>query len=106
MPGPGEHVYRDGGSTGLSSTGWGRSTVQIATFGDVIDRVPASGRAYLPTASYREMGEWALAPGAGRELERASASSIAPTTAGGWPATPRRLLAQLPRQVPRGRGIY
>jgi alpha-amylase len=70
-PGTWEHVYRDGWLDRffdrLGTLDW----VELATFGDVIDRVPASGRAYLPTASYREMGEWALAPGAGRDLERA-----------------------------------
>src|SRR5262249_3864036 len=29
-------------------------------FGEVLARRPPSGRVYLPTASYEEMGEWAL----------------------------------------------
>ena len=33
-----------------------------------VDRYPATGRVYLPTASYHEMGEWTLAPDAGRQL--------------------------------------
>lgn len=31
-----------------------------STFSDVLAQTPASGRVYLPTASYEEMGEWAL----------------------------------------------
>jgi alpha-amylase len=33
-----------------------------------LDRYPATGRVYLPTASYHEMGEWALSAQAGRRL--------------------------------------
>ena len=44
---------------------------QWATFADVVDAQPASGRVYLPTASYQEMGEWALPTDAGRALEEA-----------------------------------
>jgi alpha-amylase len=36
-----------------------------------MDRMPATDRVYLPAASYREMGEWVLAPARGRELQRA-----------------------------------
>src|SRR2546422_4583266 len=43
----------------------------MATFADVVERVPAAGRIYLPTASYQEMGEWALPHEAGRGLEEA-----------------------------------
>jgi hypothetical protein len=45
--------------------------LRLTTFADIVDGQPASGRAYLPTASYREMVEWALPPMAGRELIRA-----------------------------------
>lgn len=68
-PGTFAHVYERGWLDrffdGLLSTPW----LQLATFADVIDHLPASGRVYLPTASYREMGEWALPVNAGRELE-------------------------------------
>ncbi len=37
---------------------------------DYIDRYPALGRVYLPTASYFEMGQWALPADRFRELKR------------------------------------
>jgi hypothetical protein len=70
---PGTHVrvyqagWLDGFLDGLLGLDW----LALRTFAEVMDRQPASGRVYLPTASYREMGEWALPPAAGRELERA-----------------------------------
>jgi len=70
-PGTYEHVYRDGWLDRffdtLASTPW----VRLATFADVLDTVPASSRVYLPAASYREMGEWALPTPAAEALERA-----------------------------------
>jgi alpha-amylase len=70
-PGTYEHVYRDGWLDrffdALLATPWLRMT----SLGDVLDTVPASGRVYLPTASYREMGEWALPAVAAEALERA-----------------------------------
>jgi len=67
-PGTYDHVYRDGWLDRffdrIGSLGW----VELTTFADVVDRWPPSGRAYLPTASYREMGEWALTADAGRDL--------------------------------------
>jgi hypothetical protein len=53
----------------------------FTTFAEAVDRQPPTGRVYLPTASYREMEEWALPPAAGREL--ASASRDVATLAGG-----------------------
>jgi alpha-amylase len=70
-PGTWEHCYRDGWLDRffdrIGALGW----VDFSTFSDIVDGSPASGRAYLPTASYREMGEWALTPAAGRDLDRA-----------------------------------
>ncbi len=40
---------------------------------DYIDRYPALGRVYLPTASYFEMGQWALPAERFRELKRIKA---------------------------------
>jgi alpha-amylase len=69
-PGTHEHVYRDGWLDRffdrLVTTPW----LRMATFADVLDTAPASGRVYLPTASYREMGEWALPATAAAVLER------------------------------------
>ena len=36
------------------------SWLELTTLGDVVERRPPSDRVYLPTASYGEMGEWAL----------------------------------------------
>ncbi len=43
--------------------------VEMIHFGELIERLPPLGRIYLPTASYREMMEWALPFQANRELE-------------------------------------
>ena len=45
--------------------------IAASTFSRYLDAAPASGRVYLPTASYREMGEWALPAAAGVALEEA-----------------------------------
>ncbi len=37
-------------------------TIVLSTLADVLREVPCGGLAYLPTASYREMEEWALPP--------------------------------------------
>src|SRR6185503_9957847 len=59
------------------SAGW----LRMATFSDVLERQPATGRVYLPTASYQEMGEWALPAEAGRVLEEAK-REVGPLQAG------------------------
>jgi alpha-amylase len=78
-PGTYAHVYGGGWLDRffdrLLSLGW----LHLVPLGQALDRWPASGRVYLPTASYREMGEWALPVEAAREHERA-----------------RRMLATLP----------
>src|SRR5256714_602738 len=70
-PGTHAHVYEKGWLDRffdrLLATEW----LELVTLGEVCDRMPATGRVYLPTASYREMGEWALPPDAGQLLERA-----------------------------------
>ena len=43
--------------------------VETTTLGAVADRMPATGRFALPTASYREMMHWSLPPRAGRVQE-------------------------------------
>ncbi len=71
-PGTHAHVYEQGWLDRffdrLLATEW----LELATLAEVADRVPASGRVYLPTASYREMGEWALPAQAGQLLARAT----------------------------------
>ncbi len=44
--------------------------VTTTTFADYHAKFPPLGRVYLPTASYREMGEWALPAHAALEYER------------------------------------
>ncbi len=41
-----------------------RERIATGTFSEVLATRPPSGRVYLPTASYEEMGEWALPPSA------------------------------------------
>src|SRR5262249_35694356 len=53
----------------LHDTPW----LDAMTLADVVERVPASGRVYLPTASYGEMGGWALPADAPRALDPAKA---------------------------------
>ena len=43
--------------------------IEMIHFSEVLDRIPPKGRIYLPTASYREMMEWALPAEAFQELE-------------------------------------
>jgi 4-alpha-glucanotransferase len=70
---PGTHrlVYEQGWLDRFFDRVLATPWLRMATFADVVDAVPAMDRVYLPTASYREMGEWALPVEAGRALERA-----------------------------------
>jgi 4-alpha-glucanotransferase len=45
--------------------------LRVSTFSRYLDGHPPTGRVYLPTAAYTEMGEWALPAGAGAELDDA-----------------------------------
>lgn len=51
----------------LGETSW----LKLTTMSAYLDSAPARGRVYLPTASYTEMGEWALPAAAWEELESA-----------------------------------
>ena len=68
---PGTHrlVYDEGWLRrffdALRSAPW----LEVSTFSRVLDTTRAQGRIYLPTASYSEMGGWALPAAAGEELE-------------------------------------
>jgi alpha-amylase len=53
----------------LRSAPW----LRICSFARYLDTQPPTGRVYLPTAAYTEMGEWALPAGAGAELHEARA---------------------------------
>jgi 4-alpha-glucanotransferase len=70
-PGTYDHVYGqrwlDTFFDRILATPW----LTMTTFSDVMDRLPAAGRVYLPTASYQEMGDWSLPAEAGQALEAA-----------------------------------
>jgi alpha-amylase len=70
-PGTHEHVYRDGWLDRFFDAVLATPWLRMTTFAEVLDTVAASGRVYLPTASYREMGEWALPAPAAEALEQA-----------------------------------
>jgi 4-alpha-glucanotransferase len=70
-PGTYAHVYEDGWLDRFFDRLLATSWLELTTLADVVERRPPSGRVYLPTASYREMGEWALPVETARELARA-----------------------------------
>ena len=45
------------------------SWINLTTIGDIFKNVRSHGRVYIPTASYREMMEWALPPESGGHFE-------------------------------------
>ncbi len=49
----------------------GAPWLRLSTPSRYLDSHPAQGRIYLPTAAYREMGEWALPADAAHDLEEA-----------------------------------
>ena len=65
-----------------------------------LEREPPIGRVYVPTCSYAEMGEWALPPDETVVFTRLLHDAVARQRPGGALAA-RRVLAQLPGQVPR-----
>ena len=67
-PGTYTHVYEHGWLDRFFDRLLATSWLSLTTLADVVDRIPATDRVYLPTASYREMGEWALPVPAGRAL--------------------------------------
>jgi alpha-amylase len=70
-PGTFQHVYEEGWLDRFFDRVLQTPWLHLATFADVVDAVPPAGRIYLPTASYHEMGEWALPAQAGRVLAEA-----------------------------------
>jgi 4-alpha-glucanotransferase len=69
-PGTREHVYAGGWlERFLTALEENASWLETATFAEFVDREPARGRVYLPTASYPEMMEWALPTPARRTYE-------------------------------------
>ena len=76
-PGTYRHVYEEGWLDRFFDRVLATPWLRPSTFADVVDAVPAAGRVYLPTASYYEMGEWALPAPAGRALETAKRDLLA-----------------------------
>src|SRR2546430_1406567 len=70
-PGTHAHVYEKGWLDRFFDRLLASDWLELTTLSDVVDRVEATDRVYLPTASYREMGEWALPAGAQRKLGQA-----------------------------------
>ena len=70
-PGTHAHVYESGWLDEFFDRVLATPWLAMTTFADVVDRIPAADRVYLPTASYREMGEWALPASLGDALGEA-----------------------------------
>jgi hypothetical protein len=70
---PGTHrlVYDEGWLARFFDALAAAPGITLSTFSACLDAVPPAGRVYLPTASYSEMGEWALPAARGEELEEA-----------------------------------
>lgn len=70
---PGTHrlAYDEGWLRHFFEAIAGAPGITLSTFSACLDAAPAAGRVYLPTASYSEMGEWALPAAGGEELEEA-----------------------------------
>ncbi|MBI4838865.1 MAG: DUF1926 domain-containing protein [Nitrospirae bacterium] len=65
-----KHVYTNGWlERFFSALDKNSDWLQTTTFAEYISKNPPAGRIYLPTASYREMGEWALFPPAAEEYD-------------------------------------
>jgi alpha-amylase len=76
-PGTHRHVYEEGWLDRFFDRVLATDWLRLATFADVVDAQPAADRVYLPTASYHEMGEWALPPAAGLALQAAKRDLLA-----------------------------
>jgi alpha-amylase len=67
-PGTYERLYEDGWLEAFfRHLTENRDRIDIVTFREAVDRIPAAGRIYLPEGSYGEMAAWALPT---RHLER------------------------------------
>ncbi len=70
-PGTNKLVYAEGWLRRFLDTLRALPWLELSTFSDVLDTLPPRGRVYLPTASYSEMGEWALPAAAATEVDQA-----------------------------------
>ena len=70
-PGTNKHVYAGGWLENfLKALEAERETIVTSTFSQAMEAVPPAGRIYLPSCSYREMGEWSLLPSGQVEFRR------------------------------------
>lgn len=68
-PGTHKHVYENGWLENFLRALEGASdVVKTTTFAEATANVPPAGRVYLPSTSYREMGEWSILPPAATDL--------------------------------------
>lgn len=65
-----KHCYDDGWLERFLRALESAPDVRTVTFREALDRVPPAGRVYLPSCSYREMGEWSMLRGQQRDFER------------------------------------
>lgn len=65
-------VYTDGWLEAFFGGLGDLAGVELATASAYLDQHPPTARVYLPTASYREMGEWVLEPAAAERLHQAA----------------------------------
>ena len=70
-PGTNRLVYEEGWLRRFLDALRRADWLRVATFSHVLDSQRPRGRVYLPTASYTEMGEWALPTPAAEEVEAA-----------------------------------
>jgi 4-alpha-glucanotransferase len=68
-PGTRRLVYDEGWLKRFFDAVTRAQTIRMSTFSSCLDALRPAGRVYLPTASYSEMGEWALPADKGAELE-------------------------------------
>jgi alpha-amylase len=68
-PGTRRLVYDEGWLKRFFDAVTRAQTIRMSTFSSCLDALKPAGRVYLPTASYSEMGEWALPADKGAELE-------------------------------------
>jgi alpha-amylase len=70
-PGTHEHVYTNGWlDSFFNALAENSDWLEVTTYADYLSNAPPIGRIYLPAASYREMGKWALLSDASGEYEK------------------------------------
>jgi hypothetical protein len=70
-PGTHEHCYDDGWlGTFFAALSDNGEWLQVVSLGEAVETLPASGPAYLPATSYREMTRWALPTETQKRLDR------------------------------------